>query len=190
MIPARPETMGMNLTCGEQLPGIARQAVESGLRGTAESPPAAAEGYLSLPRAVFVTLFHRAGELRGCVGTLTPKCRDVVRETWQMAREAAFSDQRFPPVVGAELATVWFEVSVLHPLEGVASPQELDPRCFGVVVRTADGRRGALLPGIAEIHSADEQLELARRKGGIQPWETVRIERFRVEKFREPGPPG
>jgi hypothetical protein len=32
-----------------------------------------------------------------------------------------------------------------------------------------------------------EQLEIARRKGRIEPEESVRLERFTAEKFAEPG---
>jgi hypothetical protein len=169
---------------GARLPGIARTAVESTLRGRSAAPPAA-EGYLAQARGVFVTLRQIDGELRGCVGTLAPKCVDLVRETWHVACEAAFCDRRFPPVILTELSALWFEVSVLHPLELVESGKGLDPRCYGVVVRTPDGRRGAVLPGIAEINTVAAQLEIARKKGGIASWESATIERFRVDKFLE-----
>ncbi|HEY6166440.1 MAG TPA: AmmeMemoRadiSam system protein A [Verrucomicrobiae bacterium] len=170
---------------GEHLPQIARRAVEAALRSDGESAPNFTGGYLASRRGVFVTLRHRSGDLRGCVGTLTPKRRDVVEETWHVAREAAFSDIRFPPVKGHELRELAFEISVLHALEPVASEEELDPCLFGVVVRAAGGRQGALLPGIDEIDSVAHQLRIAREKAGIRPGEPVAIERFRVDKFRE-----
>jgi AMMECR1 domain-containing protein len=100
-----------------------------------------------------------------------------------MACEAAFHDPRFPPVESPELARLQFEVSVLHPLEEVPDPAMLDPHRYGIVVSTADGRRGALLPAIEGIETVPHQLALARRKGAIGAHETVRIQRFEVDRF-------
>jgi AMMECR1 domain-containing protein len=78
-----------------------------------------------------------------------------------------------------------FEVSVVLPPEEVASPAELDPRKYGVVVLTEDGRRGALLPEIEGVETVHHQLEIARRKAGIGRGESVRLQRFAVLKFCE-----
>jgi AmmeMemoRadiSam system protein A len=170
---------------GEHLPRIARLAVQTVLSVSGQEPPRVGHGYLAERRAVFVTLRFQSGELRGCVGTLVPQRRDVVEETWHVAQDAAFRDTRFAPVTCVELVELAFEVNVLHALETVASLAELDPQCFGVVVRAKDGRRGALLPGIPEITTVEHQLKLARKKAGIRPWERVEIDRFRVDKFCE-----
>jgi AMMECR1 domain-containing protein len=69
----------------------------------------------------------------------------------------------------------------------VASPAELDPARYGVVVTAADGRAGVLLPGIAGISTVDQQMAIARRKAGIAPDEPVTLERFEARSFQEPG---
>ena len=74
---------------------------------------------------------------------------------------------------------------MLSPLEETASKAELDPQRYGVVLATEDGRRGVLLPDIKEIRTVEQQLTLARCKGGIGEFEPVRIQRFTVIKFRE-----
>ena len=185
MTPSSSASGAGDASPGGVLPEIARRAVASAVAGRAEEPPRFATGYLCTPRPVFVTLRRRDGELRGCIGTLVSKYGDVVTETWRMAREAAFHDPRFPPMNASELDGVRFEVSVLHPLEDVADPAVLDPRRYGVVVSTADGRRGALLPAIEGIDTVSQQLALTRRKGGIGPTEPVRIQRFEVDHFGE-----
>jgi hypothetical protein len=43
-----------------------------------------------------------------------------------------------------------------------------------------------LLPGIAEIQTTEEQLRIAREKGGIGPDEPVTLQRFEVDHFAEP----
>jgi AmmeMemoRadiSam system protein A len=175
---------------GVILPGLARQSVTAALRGTSELPPAASGQYLSLQRGVFVTLHERSGMLRGCAGTILPACASVVAETWRSARLAALQDSRFPPVEADELPNLRFDVSVLHSMEKISSADELDPERYGVVVSTEDGRRGLLLPGIAEIKTGGQQLGLARKKGWIGPGEPVMLQRFQVDRFEEQIDPG
>jgi AMMECR1 domain-containing protein len=109
-----------------------------------------------------------------------------VAETWRNARLAALQDRRFSPVTAGELPDLLFEVSVIHSREDVLSEDELDPRRYGVIVSTSDGRRGLLLPGIKDIKTTEEQLLIARKKGGITPDEPISIERFEVDRFEEP----
>ena len=168
------------------LPAVARCAVETRLRHGPAEPSFKAHGELARPGAVFVTVRNPAGELRGCVGVTAPVASDLVGETWHCAQSAAFSDGRFPPVRAAELPGLSFNVTVLGPLEPVASPAELDPAVYGVQVSAAGGRRGVLLPAIAGVRTTDEQLAIARQKGGIAAHEAVQLERFTARSFAEP----
>jgi AMMECR1 domain-containing protein len=65
------------------------------------------------------------------------------------------------------------------------SEEELDPRRYGVIVSADDGRRGLLLPGIKDVQTTEEQLLIARQKGGIAPDEPISIQRFEVDRFEE-----
>ena len=172
----------------EDLPAVARRAVEAEFAHTGEAIPFHAAGVLTERRAVFVTLRHAKGELRGCRGRLAPKENDLVRETWQCATAAAFHDYRFPPLIAAELPETRFSVTVLGELESVVSPSELDPAVFGVSVAAVDGRRGVLLPAIAGIDTVKQQLAIARQKAGIEPEEWVKLQRFRAKSYAETRP--
>lgn len=167
------------------LPCLARASVEAALRATPAKPPKTVEKSLRSRHAVFVTIRGNDGALRGCVGTLSPKFPTVAEETWHLAREAAFHDGRFPPVRLEEFPGLEFEVSVLEPLEEVTSADELDPQRYGVVVIADDGRRGALLPGLAEIRTVAQQLDAVKKKAGIEPGEPVRWQRFTVTKCKD-----
>ena len=167
------------------LPQIARQSLEAAFRSDAGKPAFAIGGILGERHGVFVTIRGPHRKLRGCVGTLTPHFANTAEETWHVARDAAFRDGRFRPVGARELENLRFEVSVLMPLEEVASPAELDPERYGVVLTTEDGRRGLLLPDVKGVKTVEEQLEGAQYKGGIYESEPVRIQRFAVKKFRE-----
>jgi AmmeMemoRadiSam system protein A len=179
-VPARTTTHD-----GAILPDVARQSITAALRDSPQLPPAARGQYLSGQRGVFVTLHERNGMLRGCVGTILPVSANLVAETWRNARAAAFEDPRFSPVEAGELPNLHLDVSVLHPTEKVSSASELDPARYGVVVSTEDGRRGLLLPGIAEIETVEQQVGLARQKGRIGPHEPVILQRFQVDHFEE-----
>jgi AmmeMemoRadiSam system protein A len=170
---------------GAELLRIARWSVEAALHGDHVPAPCAGQGLLAEKRGVFVTVWKLPRELRGCVGALEPHCASLLEETWRVARLAAFGDERFKPVTSAELTSLLFKVSVLEPLRTVQSEAELDPQRFGVVVRTLDGRCGALLPFLEDVKTTTEQLGIARRKGGIGPMELVSIERFAVRTFEE-----
>ena len=170
---------------GNALVRVARRSLEAVFRSEVEKPAMPAAGILGERHGVFVTIRGPRRKLRGCVGTLTPRFMNTVEETWHVARDAAFHDGRFAPVGAHELEQLRFEVSVLSPLEETASKAELDPQRYGVVLATEDGRRGVLLPDIKEIRTVEQQLTLARCKGGIGESEPVRIQRFAVKKFRE-----
>jgi AMMECR1 domain-containing protein len=42
-----------------------------------------------------------------------------------------------------------------------------------------------LLPDIEGVDSAEKQVDIASRKAGIPPGTTVKLWRFRVQRFRE-----
>lgn len=131
----------------------------------------------------FVSL-HLEGELRGCMGTIAPVCAHVGEEIIRNAVTACSEDPRFPAVEADELAGLDVKVDVLSPFEAVASPAELDPARFGVIVEKG-GRRGLLLPRLDGVDSVRQQLEIACRKAGFQ-WkdgdEGIKLFRFTVER--------
>ena len=168
---------------GVSLPVVARLSVETALGLRDGSCPQPDTSALCLRAPVFVTIRYRDGRLRGCVGSITPRCENVIEETWHNARSAAFRDTRFKPVRAEELPGLVFEASVLHSFEDVSDEAELDPREHGVIVSTNDGRQGLLLPGVEGVETADEQIAIARHKGRIAPGEQARLLRFRADKF-------
>ncbi len=175
-------------TWGELLPGVAREALKGYLFEAIEQRPTAGPSSLNNPHGVFVTL-RRSDKLRGCVGTLVPECKNVLEETRRVAYLSAFCDGRFPPVTGDELQQLRIEVSVVEPPQEIPSEAQLDPDRYGVIVRTADGREGCLLPDLAEIRTVRQQLDFARRKAGIAPGERAQLQRFLAPKFCEAEPP-
>lgn len=161
--------------------GLARTSIETAFRHPHERPPKAPPG-LGRPAACFVTLHDAHGRLRGCIGTLAPTRDSLAHEIWHNARSAAFNDPRFEPLEESELTDLRIEVSVLAPPEDIHDPSQLAPARYGVIVRAPDGRTGVLLPDIPGIETVEEQLRIARTKGGISAAEPQSLQRFTVRK--------
>lgn len=164
---------------------LARDAVENYLRNREmiEPPPDLPPPPTDRWQGVFVSIHTADGQLRGCIGTLRPLHVDIGREIVLVAIDAALKDPRFPPVDVSELHDLHYTVYVLHPPEPAASPEELNPQIYGVIVSTEDGRRGLLLPDLPEVTTPEQQLRIACMKAGIAPGEKFSIERFRADKF-------
>ena len=126
----------------------------------------------------FVSL-HINGRLRGCIGTIAPTQENVAWEIVCNAVSACSRDPRFPPVGADELDALEYSVDVLGRPEAVDSPDQLDPRQYGVIVSCGQ-RRGLLLPDLDGVDTVEEQLDIARQKGGIHAGEPYQIQRFKV----------
>jgi len=126
----------------------------------------------------FVSL-HAHGQLRGCIGTTGPTTESVAWEIVQNAVSACSRDPRFIPVTASELDSLEYSVDVLGEPETISSPAELDVKKYGVIV-SCGGRRGLLLPDLDGVDSVEQQIDIARQKGGISSREHYTLERFEV----------
>ncbi len=130
---------------------------------------------------VFVSI-HKDGRLRGCIGTISPTTRCIGQEIIRNAVSAATEDPRFPPIRPAELSRLEIHVDVLGSAEPIPYERRhelLDVKRYGVIV-SSGMRRGLLLPDLDGVDTIEQQIGIARRKAGIRPDETVRLERFEV----------
>lgn len=127
---------------------------------------------------VFVSI-HKEGRLRGCIGTIQPVRRSVAEEIICNAVSAATGDPRFDPVRPEELDRLEINVDVLSMPERIKSRDELDVKRYGVIV-SSGSRRGLLLPDLDGIDTVDEQIDIARKKGGISLRDNITLERFEV----------
>ena len=93
-------------------------------------------------------------------------------------------DPRFPPVRPDELDDLKISVDVLSEPEKIDSINLLDPKKYGVIVKTIDGRSGLLLPDIEGINYPYEQVAIACAKAGILPHEKIELQRFTVERHK------
>jgi len=159
---------------------LARQSLEHIIRTGRILPiPNGLPGELANEQAgVFVSI-QKNGRLRGCIGTIAPTTASVAEEIIQNAVSAGLSDDRFDPVSIDELPFLTYKVDVLTASEEISSPEELDIKRFGVIVKSGH-KRGLLLPNLDGVDTVEAQIDIARRKAGIMDNEPISLERFEV----------
>ncbi len=164
---------------------LAYQAIETYLKSgeyLAQPNPLPAE--MAEAGAVFVSLRTGEGKLRGCRGTITPTQPNLAEAIIHTAVSSAIDDPRFPPMRPAELAGLDIKVDVLSAMEPVDDISQLDEKIYGVFIQSAS-HRALLLPDIAGVDSVPRQLELLRRKAGLDPDEPAQLYRFTVTRYQE-----
>ena len=173
---------------------LARSAIKSELVEDSEvERPDNLTEKLKENRGCFVTL-HKAGTLRGCIGTIEPT-KPLVTSVEENAHSAAFRDPRFPSLREEELSAVDIEVSVLTvPRElsftdGDDLKNKLKPGVHGVIVSRM-GRSATFLPQVWEqLPEVEIFLEHLCQKGGMDGkcWQdkgtTVKV--YEAEYFSE-----
>lgn len=190
-VQALEETCSRSRKGGDAWTGLARKSLEYYVRKGRLMPFHAVDG--TLPEemiksraGVFVSI-HKGGALRGCIGTISPVCRNVAEEIIQNAVSAGIHDPRFPAVREEELAQLVYSVDVLGKAEPAGGPEGLDVKRYGVIV-TKGHRRGLLLPNLDGVDTVEQQLSIARQKAGIRPDEgDVKLERFEVIRHGDKG---
>lgn len=126
----------------------------------------------------FVSL-HMGGRLRGCIGTIGPTQENLAWEIIRNAVSAGTRDPRFPAVRAEELDELEYSVDVLGQPESVDALDQLDPRQYGVIVSFGH-QRGLLLPDLDGVDTAEQQIDIARQKGGIRATDPYILQRFKV----------
>ena len=114
----------------------------------------------------FVSI-KKDGKLRGCIGTMMPKYKNLAEEIIQNAVQSANEDPRFDPIKKSELSQLTFSVDVLTPLEKIENLKGHDTKRFGLVIK-GKGKQGLLLPDLDIIKSADQQFTACLKKGGFK----------------------
>jgi AmmeMemoRadiSam system protein A len=163
------------------------------------------EEFLNRRAGTFVTI-EKNGELRGCIGTYLPTKENIGKEIVYNAIAAATQDYRFYPIQKEELPYLSYTVYILSEPELVKEIKELNPKKFGIIVKTRPifssknlggqakdvifnghfvAKTGLLLPDLEGIDTVEKQISIACQKGGIDlAKERILIYKFEVEKYQ------
>lgn len=125
-----------------------------------------------------------ANELRGCIGTILPTTKNLAAEIINNSIEA-IRDPRFLPVKKEEIENLELSVDVLSEPEPIPSEKSLNPKKYGVIVKSSDGRTGLLLPDLEGVDDINYQVAIARQKAGILPEEPIFLYRFTADRHKE-----
>ena len=163
---------------------LARMSIEHFVRthSFASLPSDLPQELIEKRAGAFVSI-KKYGKLRGCIGTFLPAQKTLAEEIFYNAVSAAAHDGRFEPIEEHELNRLVYSVDVLSMPEPIESAAQLNPKIYGVIVKSlTDNRRGLLLPDLAGIDTAEDQIAIAREKARIQPKEPIALARFTVER--------
>ncbi|MDZ4132517.1 MAG: AmmeMemoRadiSam system protein A [Dethiobacteria bacterium] len=163
---------------------VARNALKNYLEvGSLQKLPIILPPEYPVKAGVFVSLKIK-GHLRGCIGTIQPTRETLVEEIAKNAVSAAMHDPRFPPLSHEEFSGLSISVDILGPLEEVKDETGLDPKKYGVLVRSGP-RSGLLLPDLEGVDTVEQQISIARQKAGISSGEQIKLYRFTVTRYGE-----
>ncbi len=180
---------------------IARQMITAQLSGKQVGMPdmESCADFLKELRGCFVTMHHRHGNLRGCIGTFatdSPLLLSLVRMSVSTLRDPRFVWSQ--PVVLAEINDILIEISVLTPMERFENPMDLRLGVDGIYIKEAgeSGRSGCFLPHVPGEAGWDLEETLSMccsQKMGIagDSWKTrddLEFYRFQAEVFGESAP--
>jgi len=148
---------------------IARNSVETSVRDR-KMYLVGSTGFprLEEARGAFVTLKEH-GELRGCIGYITPM-KSLAETVRDVAAYAALEDSRFAPVATKELPILQYEISVMSPLRRVQDIKEIKVGKHGLIMKKGEVE-GLLLPQVpVEEHwDRDTFLQETCLKAGLPP---------------------
>ena len=164
---------------------LARQAVERYIedKKIIPVPENFPKEFLARRAGVFVTI-EKEGRLRGCIGTYLPVRDNIAEETIHNAISAATEDWRFGPIKKTELPHLSYIVYILNKPEKVADISELDPKKFGIIIKSKE-KSGLLLPDLEGVNTVAEQITICCQKSGIFLKEkNIEIYKFTAEKYQ------
>jgi AmmeMemoRadiSam system protein A len=172
---------------GDELVKFARASLRAHLGGPAAMRPTGT--WTDDPGATFVTLRWKSGDLQGCIGSLEPD-RTILDDVASNAVAAGTRDPRTKPCVLADLDSLHVELSILSPLEPIASEADIRIGIDGIVL-IYEFRRATFLPVMWE-RLPDKQTFMGelRRKAGLPRDFAGRVQlmRYTVDHFEDRAP--
>ena len=164
---------------------LAKETVESYIK-TGKIPPLPdnlSKKLTSERAGVFVSIY-KGEELRGCIGTYLPTEPNLAEEIIGNAIAAASQDYRFSPITVKELPKLIYSVYILEEPRQIKNLKELDPKKYGILIKSETGKSGLLLPDLDGIDTVEKQLTAVCHKCGVRfSEEKVMICKFGAKKY-------
>jgi len=144
--------MGFSIEEKETLIGIVRSSVmrflKKGLRDDDAFNTSSLSPALKEKKGVFVAIYN-SNSLRGCMGTILPVL-PIWRACAENARNAAYKDPRFLPLLINELDRISFEIVILEAPRSFSDSEELRGGTYGIIL-TKGSRKEVYMPDALRI---------------------------------------
>lgn len=163
---------------------LAKKAVEAYINEKKTINPSKdlPQKFFNTKAGVFVTIIN-GKKLRGCIGTYMPMRENIAQEIIYNALAAATQDFRFDPITAHELPNLSYSIYILDEPAQIKNIKELDPKKYGILIKSENGKSGLLLPDLDGIDTVEKQLHAVCMKCGIIPGrEKVTICKFKAIK--------
>jgi AmmeMemoRadiSam system protein A len=164
----------------KELLQIARQGVESAVRGKRPPRVTSKNPELQQNLGVFVTLTNGAN-LRGCIGRFDSD-KPLYETVSEMAVASATQDSRFfyNPITPKELPQLTIKISILSPRKRVKSPDDVVVGKHGIYI-SRGWQSGCYLPEVATDYNMTKEEFLSsccEGKAGLPPdaWKDPKTE--------------
>lgn len=165
---------------------LAKKAIKTFLKtNKIINPPKPLPKLFQKKAGVFVSLHLKNDSLRGCIGTFLPAQNNLAQEIINNAISAATKDPRFEPLTKKEYKNINISVDVLSKLEPVKNFENLNPKKYGIIVKSNSGATGLLLPDLPQIDTPEKQIAIACQKAGIPANEPISLFKFSVKRYNE-----
>jgi len=164
---------------------LAKDTVESYIKTgkIPPPPPRLPKKILNSRAGVFVSIY-KGEELRGCIGTYLPTEPNIAEEIISNAVAAATRDYRFLPITEDDLPELSYSIYVLEEPRQIKNLDELDPKKYGILIKSETGKTGLLLPDLDGIDTMEKQLAAVCHKCGVRlSEEKVTVCKFGAKKF-------
>lgn len=173
---------------------LSREAIETYVKVGRKIPiPREYPKELKEKIGVFVTIYKKPKELRGCIGLPYPQ-QPLIEGLIEAACEVC-EDPRFPQLTTEELKDIWIEVSILSKPELIEVKNQKDilkkiePVKDGLIIQKGYCS-GLLLPQVwEEIPEKEDFLETLCMKAGLlaDEWldSSTKVYKFQVKAFKE-----
>ena len=132
------------------------------------APPAYLPPELSRQQACYIYLFENPGRRpRAVHGHALPRRSSLAEEIIANTIEALRNPAGALTVRRVELPSLAYAVAVLGPLQRVSGAAQLDPRAFGLFIRSDQGKSAVVLPQRIGVETAQDQVATAVRESAI-----------------------
>lgn len=129
---------------------------------------------LKLRMACFVSIFDSTDKLLSCYGTIDPQTDSLYEEIVKNAAKAAKNDN-YDPLKKEQLGQIKVVIDVLSALHKVENKAELKPQKHGLVIKTAAGKTGFIMPRKKGIKTVEDQIKFIVQENGIKEKDSTKL---------------